>query len=1217
MIFFTRKVYCLILTFFIVCQVNATHIVGGVIYYEYLGSGKYKLTFEIYKDCGPDISVGFDGTKTNIQNASLPDFYFSIFEGNIDENIVAYKRNGLKLLDSLRIQPVITNPCLVIDPNTCVVKGRYETIVTLPKNNVGYTIQYMRCCRNSSIINIQNQSGSGDKPGITLRTYIPPYGSTPNNSAIFKNFPPMFICVDQQFYFDHSATDKDGDGLRYYITNPLAGLSSNEPIDSIQTLNVSPINWTSGYGIDNVIGGTPAMTIDSLTGLLSCKPNQVGRFVVSILVKEIRNGVVIDSFARDFQYNVVDCDIPNADLSVISGTYDPKNDIGMYIYCGDFNINFDNKSTHADSYRWNFGDPNSGSNNTSTAVTPSHTFSDTGTFIVTLTALYTKPSGQLCIDSTRRICKIFPKAKVNFEFTEKCVGLPMQFTDKSSTGSGAITSWAWNFGDGGTSTLTNPTHTYSTANKYNVNLKIVNTSGCVSDTVIQVNVFPKPVINAAVPNGCIGQPMDLSCKVSIASPYTISGYRWRLPNGAILNTCNTTYTPTTTASGVINLWAISNKGCEDSANFNFVVNPLPNIVAIRDTTLCYDKNTIITATGGVTYQWTPTTYLANPNTATTVASPPYPTSILYTVKGTDANSCYNTDTLRIKFFVKSFINAGADTSVCLNPSPFKYRDSVRLNGQGSFVSIFWTPTIGLSNPSIRNPLAKPSSTIDYVFNGIDTNNCLIKDTVQVMVLDPNIDLIKMVDTFVCQGDSFMIIPVDQGAISTYSWVPKYWISNPNIRTPYLRPFDTTLYILTISNYCYVKSDSVLINANELPDPGLVALDSICLGDTYQFQSKMGYNTYTWKTSEPTFSNKNIPNPTAKPDFTQKYYLTVVDKYTCKNTDSIILNVNYPPTLSVQGIPRYLCLGDSVRLTALASQFCTFLWRDKTYLSSDTAKTVYAFPQDTTLYYLTATSIQKCSTTVKFTINVQKKIQPYAKRPVSVCKGKFIDLYAEGGLYYLWRPPYNINDTLSRTPQVFPESTFTYKVFISNDCFVDSLPVDVYVDTLPIVNLGKDTSIYRGQEIVLNAITNAETIEWFPKEMINTNPYSYQVNISPKDTTIYYVEVTNNRGCIGRDSVNVFVFGKNVLLIPTGFSPNKDGINDVFRVGKYLNISKLNSFEVYNRWGEKIFTTNDINKGWDGTYDGVACPVGVYVWEIEAVTFDNEKIVRSGNVTLIR
>lgn len=1215
---------------------QCTHIVGGVIYYEHLGGNRYKLIFEVYRDCSSKVMVDFDGTGPNSQGQVMPQFFFSIFEGNVDINIAnslrPWNTNALDLKKRLengkinpeKIRPIIVNPCLKIG-DACVELGIYETEVELPRNNVGYTIQHMRCCRNDGILNIQNQRGSGpssrDKPGFTLRTFIPPPGPTPNNSARFSELPPIFICVNQAFYFDHKATDKDGDQLEYSLVAPLAGLNSDKPTDRVQTLNVTPVEWSNGYNVGNMIGGTPPMSIDPVTGQLFCKPNRVGRFVAAVMVKEIRNGVVINSFARDFQYNVEDCDIPNADLPFVAGSYDPKLDIGTYILCGDMKVDFTNTSTNADRFEWNFGDPASGANNTSTQASPSHTFSDSGIFTVILRAFKRRSDGQLCYDTTRRICKVYPKLLPDFTFTNQiCEGGSSQFNDLSPLTGGPIVKWEWDFGNGQTSGLKNPSSRYMTSGDYNVRLKITTHAGCTSEIVKKITVLAKPNIAANVPNGCIGQPISLECKVTIGSPSVIAGYRWTLPNGQQFTSCNASYTPTTMASGVINLWAVSNFGCKDSMNFPFIVNPLPNVVAFGDTTLCYDQEAPIRASGAISYQWSPSSFLLNANAASTIASPPYPDSILYIVKGTDANQCFNFDSVKIKFYTKTDINAGPDTSICLPPSA-NARTFVQLNGSGVFNSVYWLPSATLTNANTYTPIARPTSNTDYIFHGIDSNRCLIRDTVRVIVLDPNFNFILRDDTSICPRDSFQIFPHDQGVFSNYRWTSNPSsinnISNPNIRTPILKPMTTTEYTLEISNYCYTKSDMIRVTVFPLPIVGLKALDSICFGQTYQFYSNPSHIDYTWTTTEPSFSNRKISNPTAKPKTSQTYTLKVIDINTCTNTDSIKLLVHELPYLTVLDIPRFLCQGDTIPLTVYTKEKCDYLWRPKMTLSSDTAKTVKAFPEETTKYYIEATNIHQCVWIDSFILNVQQPIKPYAKGPVRICKGKFTDLYAEGGLYYLWKPPYNINDTLSRTPQVFPDSFFTYTAYISNDCFLDSIKVDVYVDSLPNVDLGKDTTIYRGQEITISAQTAVDKVEWFPKAELETNPFVKQIRVSPRDTTKYFVEAIDGKGCVGRDSIYVFVYGKNVMLIPTGFSPNGDGINDVFKIAKHLNIRSISYFKVFNRWGEKVFTTSDINSGWDGTKDNEKSPAGVYVWYVEAYTYDNERIIQSGNVTLLR
>jgi gliding motility-associated-like protein len=1211
---YCRKLLFLILMH-IVINVGATHIVGGVVYYEYLGGNRYKIIFEVYRDCSSNVSIGYDGScPPSDPRCQLPPLYFGVYEGNIDNN-VRYPDNALMLMDTVLIVPVITNPCL--EPNgTCVSKGRYETIITLPKNDKGYTIQHQRCCRNNGILNINDQPNTNDKPGITLRTVIPPLNAYTNNSARFRSFPPVFICVNQLFYFDHSATDVDGDQLSYTLNVPLAGLTSTNPADQEQGLPVPNVVWTAPYGLNNVLGGTPALSIDSASGLLVCNPNRAGRFVVSVMVKEHRGGVVIDSFARDFQYNVVDCDIPNANAPFLPGTYVPATRTGVYVRCGNLKVDFANTSTNANRYYWDFGDPASGANNSSTATNPSHVFSSVGTFLVTLIAYKTKSNGRLCSDTTRRICYIEPKPRMFFSFVNTCEDSPLQFTDLSTNVNGPITNWLWDFAGNGSSNIQNPRFTFTTPGTKNVKLSTT-VGGCVADTILPVIVYPKPKINAVVPKACLGQPLNLRCQVEVTAPSTITDYRWTFPDGSIFTTCDATYTPPNSSTGSVNLWSKTSFGCVDSANFTYTVNPLPTITASPDITICPNTSTTLTALGGVSYSWSPSTFLSANNIQSPTTTPS--TAIRYYVRGTDANGCYNDDSVIVSLFPIAFIDAGSDTSVCLNASAPAFKTTVQLNGKGAFLSQSWTPPANLSDPNILNPIASPSVTTTYILRGVDLNRCIVQDTMTVYALDPTINIVPLVDTFMCQRDTIQIAAVDQGTATSYSWTPNnpFIITNPNARIPFFHPLDTILFTLTASNYCYTITDNVMVNVTELPDPGIPKLDSICVGDIYQFNANPGFSSYQWNTTDNTLSSFTIRNPTASPTITNTYILAVTDRFGCKAADSMTLNVNFPPALSVLGIPKYLCLGDTAELTAFASVFCTYKWIDSSTLSSGSSRIVLANPWDTTNYTVTATTIQKCSTTVPFRINVQGKVIPQADRPVRICQGEFRYLRARGGLFYLWKPSYNIKDTTTDTPQVYPERFTTYTVFISNNCFSDSIKVDVFVDSLPTISAGPDTSIYRGQEISLTARGQAELFDWSPKSEMLSNPFFSSIRVSPRDTTEYIVTAKNGYGCIKVDTINVNVYGRNVLLVPNAFTPNKDGVNELFRIVKRLNIKELRKFEVYNRWGQRVYSTTNINAGWDGSFNGQQSPGDVYVWHIEAMSFDNELIKKSGNVTLIR
>ncbi len=179
---------------------------------------------------------------------------------------------------------------------------------------------------------------------------------------------------------------------------------------------------------------------------------------------------------------------------------------------------------------------------------------------------------------------------------------------------------------------------------------------------------------------------------------------------------------------------------------------------------------------------------------------------------------------------------------------------------------------------------------------------------------------------------------------------------------------------------------------------------------------------------------------------------------------------------------------------------------------------------------------------------------------------------------------------------------------------DTARVAVTVKAGAVLEAGDSATIYPGEKYQLNAATNCTYITWFPSTGLSdahiTNPVA-----SPLVSTRYIATGITEFGCKVQDSVDIRVSKETLLDLPNAFTPG-NGSNSKFKILK-RGIADLKSFSIYNRWGQKVFETANIDEGWDGSFNGKPQPFGVYVYEVIAVTSSGEDFVKTGNVTLIR
>lgn len=349
-----------ILTLFLLLSwnANATHIVGGQIYYSYLGGNSYRITLNLYVDCYNGSENAIDMDKRSV---------IGVFD---------MSNNG-----RLRDKYYLTNPsereisklnynCVKPFKDQCVTEFKFERTISLPANQEGYIIGYQRCCRNDIITNIIDPGNVG----ATYWIHIPGTKlGRDNNAAYFKNLPPNFLCLNAPMVFDHSAIDSDGDSLVYELYTPYIGGNNSNQIKPDPPLGppYSRINWRNGYGTSDQLNGNPKLEIDRYSGQLTCTPTRTGQYVVGIKVTEYRKGVKIGETMRDFQFYVRQCE-----FDVVSAFSTPA-------YNCDKTVKFSNLSQKATYYRWDFGDPTTNAD-TSNAFEPSYTYPEDGEYFASL-----------------------------------------------------------------------------------------------------------------------------------------------------------------------------------------------------------------------------------------------------------------------------------------------------------------------------------------------------------------------------------------------------------------------------------------------------------------------------------------------------------------------------------------------------------------------------------------------------------------------------------------------------------------------------------------------------------------------------------------------------------------------------------------------------------------------------------------------------------------
>jgi gliding motility-associated-like protein len=584
----------------------------------------------------------------------------------------------------------------------------------------------------------------------------------------------------------------------------------------------------------------------------------------------------------------------------------------------------------------------------------------------------------------------------------------------------------------------------------------------------------------------------------------------------------------------------------------------------------------------------------------------------YTQKFTDTIVVINQncpDTVKVTFNPLPIITGLTDTSTCAN-------DSIQINPAISPNCTFkWVPTTGLNDSTLLHPFAKATSTIKYnLYISNTITGCAAADSF-VFTVAPLPTIQGLNNTNSCLGDSIQITATISPN-STFKWMPTIGLNDSALLQPKAGPVNTTRYSLHIADTITgcTSADSFLLTINANPTITGLANTAICEGGFVNISPAISPNTsFKWIPTTG-LNDSTILTPQALPGTTTQYKLLVTDTNAgCTAVDSFVLTVNPKPVIT--GLSnKSICLGDSVLLQPVLANTSVVNWLPAAGLSCTNCLAPYAKPLQSATYKLTATSMHNCIDSQLVNVVVNAPANVSAGLGDTICAGQSALLTATGGIKYEW----STGDT-TPTVTVQPLTTGYYKVrSIAGGCFGAFDSVLVVVDSKPIAAFTVTPTEGEAPLKVTfsNSSSQGATYVWLIDNNAISTDFEPQHTITDTSTHLITLITINSNGCADTAAFTIKITTEVLISIPNVFTPNGDSLNDYFE-GVLAGITSL-SGGIYNRWGEELHTfTYPTVRWWDGNYQGVPCPEGVYFCIITYLDAKGEKHNYSGTITLLR
>ncbi|MCH2042799.1 MAG: PKD domain-containing protein [Saprospiraceae bacterium] len=736
-------------------------------------------------------------------------------------------------------------------------------------------------------------------------------------------------------------------------------------------------------------------------------------------------------------------------------------------------------------------------------------------------------------------------------------------------------------------------------------LLVTDTTGCEIRDSVQVIVNDLPSFTMQGDSICTGDTGNLN--VSSNPNYT---YLWQstvalsdnaIPNPSTSPTQDTWYS----------LLVTDTTGCENTDSVRVIVNDLPSFTMQGDS-ICTGEigNLNVSSNPNYTYLWQSTVAVSNNTIPNPTSSPVQNT--WYSLLVTDTTGCENTDSVQVIVNdLPSFTMQG--DSICEGET-----GNLTASSNPNYTYL-WQSTVAVSNNTIPNPSTSPMQDTWYSLLVTDTTGCENTDSVQVIV--------SPAPSFALEGDS--ICEGETGNLTassnpdyTYLWQSTVAVSDNTIPNPNSSPVQSTWYSLLVTDTLGCEnSDSVQIVVNTLPNFSIEG-DSICEGETaFLTASSNPDYTYFWQ-STVAVSDNTIPDPSTNPIQDTWYTLLVTDVTGCERMDSTFVLVSTLPNAAITASVDTLCEGDSVLLSATGG--ANYTWLPNNSVSDVNQATTWAYP-DSSQQYIVEVDENGCIARDTVWLEIRPR-DVLLGNDVVICIGDTVQLGVSGAsanTELIWSPITGLGTNVGDSVWVNVNSTTTYYVIGYSDyCITDTLELVVEVGQDPVITLSSNyEEVESGTTLNFNSEPSDLDYQWQANGILDcTNCVSAAYTATEND--VIYVTAVDLNGCQTQDSIVIQVVENlecttDLVFVPNTFTPNGDGMNDLL-YARSGSITELNAFRIYNRWGNLIFETKDMNQAWDGTYRGKKLSTDVFAYTLEfRCPQTGDLLIKQGNISLIR